>query len=70
MKHEKTTAPKIQIKTYSTKEVAGLYGISGKTLRKWLTPFDKEIGKRIGYYYNPKQVGIIFDKLGLPEHQI
>jgi len=28
---------KIQIKTYSGKELAGLYNISPKTLRKWLT---------------------------------
>ena len=67
MKHDKSTTPKIQIKTYSTKEVAGLYGISGKTLKKWLMPFEGEIGKRIGYYYNPKQIGIIFEKLGSPE---
>lgn len=57
----------IEIKTYSVKEVAGLYGISSKTLKKWLTPFEKEIGERIGYFYTPKQVRIIFEKLGLPE---
>jgi transposase len=66
MEKIKTITLKIQIKTYSVKEVAGLYGISGKTLKKWLTPFEKEIGERRGYFYNPKQVGIIFEKLGLP----
>lgn len=55
------------IKTYSVKEVAGLYGISTKTLRKWLKPFKKEIGERQGHFYYPKQVRIIFEKLGLPE---
>jgi len=66
MKEEKLITRKIQVKTYSVKEVADLYCISNKTLKKWLTPFEKEIGERRGYFYNPKQVGIIFEKLGLP----
>ena len=67
MKQEKSNEKRIQIKTYSVKEVAGLYAISRKTLKNWLAPFEKEIGERIGYFYNPKQVGIIFEKLGIPE---
>lgn len=67
MKQEKSITQKIQVKTYSVKEMAELYCISNKTLKKWLTPFEKEIGERRGYFYNPKQVGIIFEKLGLPE---
>lgn len=67
MEQDKTTAQKIHIKTYSVKEVAGLYGISGKTLKNWLSPFEIEIGERRGYFYNPRQVGIIFERLGLPE---
>lgn len=47
--------------------MAGLYEISKKTLNKWLIPFEDEIGERRGHFYNPKQVGIIFDKLGLPD---
>ncbi|MCC7302473.1 MAG: hypothetical protein IT233_07520 [Bacteroidia bacterium] len=66
MKQTELVMRAIPVKTYSVKEVAGLYGISGKTLKKWLAPFEKEIGQRIGYFYNPKQVRIIFDKLGLP----
>jgi transposase len=66
MEEGKSTKRRIQVKTYSVKEVAELYGISGKTLKKWLYPFEKEIGERRGYFYNPKQVGIIFEKLGLP----
>ena len=54
MKQHESPIPKIHIKTYSVKEVAGLYGISTKTLKKWLTPFEKEIGERRGYFYYPK----------------
>lgn len=67
MKQAKLTPLKIQVKTYSVKEVADLYSVSKKTLNKWLSPFEDEIGERRGYFYNPKQVGIIFEKLGLPE---
>ena len=67
MKQDKQTTRKTQVKTYSVKEMAGLYEISKKTLNKWLTPFETEIGERRGHFYNPKQVGVIFEKLGHPD---
>lgn len=67
MRQNESASRTIPVKTYSVKEIAGLYGISGKTLKKWLAPFEGEIGERIGYFYNPKQVQTIFEKLGLPE---
>lgn len=67
MKQNESITRVILVKTYSVKEVAGLYGISGKTLKKWLAPFENEIGERIGYFYNPRQVRVIFEKLGPPE---
>jgi transposase-like protein len=67
MKQNENTSTRIRIKAYSVKEVAELYGISGKILKKWLDPFEKEIGHRVGHFYNPKQIKIIFDKLGSPE---
>ena len=70
MQQTEPVIQKIPVKTYSVKEVAGLYGISSKTLTKWLTPFEKEIGERSGYFYYPKQIKVIFDKLGLPETRI
>lgn len=66
MKQETLITRKIQVRTYSVKEVADLYCISNKTLKKWLKPFENELGERMGYFYNPKQVRIIFEKLGLP----
>ncbi|MBI3521453.1 MAG: hypothetical protein HY062_19095 [Bacteroidetes bacterium] len=60
------TTEKIEIKSYSKKELANLYAIGVRTLTTWLEPFHKEIGKRHGRYYNPKQIRYIFDKLGLP----
>jgi uncharacterized protein YjcR len=66
MKHLELTAQKVLIKAYSVKEIAGLYNISPKTLRRWLTPFAKEIGERKGHSYTPKQIRIIFEELGIP----
>ena len=70
MQQNEQVIQKTPVKTYSVKELAGLYNISSKTLKNWLTPFEKEIGERRGYFYYPKQVKIIFEKLGLPETDI
>ncbi|MBI2269940.1 MAG: hypothetical protein HYU69_06215 [Bacteroidetes bacterium] len=67
MKQNESTSPKIQLKAYSKKEVAQFYEVSPKTLKTWLTPFENEIGQKMGRFYNPKQMKIIFDKLGIPE---
>jgi intergrase/recombinase len=58
---------KIQIKAYSIKELASVYEVSEKIIRQWLTPFESEIGTKIGWYYTPKQAEIIFTKLGIPQ---
>jgi len=54
---------------YSIKELAELYEVDPKTLRKWLKPLQDDLGKRIGRYYNVYQVGIIFLALGKPYHK-
>ena len=60
----------IMLKPYSVKEIAELYSISLKTLKKWLAPFVNEIGEKRGRYYTVLQVEIIFTKLGVPHKQI
>ena len=57
---------KLEIKAYSKQELADLYNIGVRSMHTWLEPFKKDIGKRYGRYYTPKQVRIIFEKLGLP----
>lgn len=66
MKQNQFKAPKIQLKAYSLSEVAVLYEVSGKTLNTWLKPFKKEIGQKLGRYYTPKQMRLIFERLGMP----
>jgi hypothetical protein len=48
-------------------ELAGLYGVSRPTFRKWIAPYHKKIGKRIGRYFTIKQVKSIFKILGAPD---
>ncbi len=54
------------IKAQSKKELAEAYNISYHTLQQWLKPFQNEIGPYVGRMYSPKQVEIIYDKLGAP----
>jgi hypothetical protein len=67
MKQNVSTGPKVQLKAYSTKEVAEFYGICERTMKTWLIPYQNEIGPRMGRFYTPKQVKIIFEKLGIPQ---
>ena len=67
MKEQVLTTPSIQLRAYSKTEIAELYKLSMKSLTKWLVPLEKELGPRIGRFYNPKQVEIIFKELGIPK---
>ncbi len=55
-----------RIKAYTLKQLAEAYGTPERTFRKWLVPIASKIGKRIGHYFNPKQVKTIVDYLGMP----
>ncbi len=50
----------------TSNQLAKLYGISLKTLYRWLEPFRDSIGEKYGRYYNNAQVKIILQKLGMP----
>jgi len=60
-----------QILTVLTlKEIAIMYGVSDRTVRKWLKPHENKIGEKVGWYYSVNQVKIIFQCLGLPNRTI
>lgn len=67
-KEEITTTQVLTVLTL--KEIATLYGVSDRTLKKWLIPFDEKIGKKVGWYYSVNQVKTIFQSLGLPNRAI
>lgn len=57
----------IHLRPTTLAELASLYGVSKPTLRKWIKPFAKELGERIGYKYSIRQVQLILQKLSMPE---
>ena len=60
------TSEKKRVRPYTLLDLSRLYKISKPTLRKRLIPLQEEMGLRIGNYYNPRQIRIIFEKLGTP----
>jgi hypothetical protein len=70
MKKKETVEQEIRLKPYSITELAELYECSLKTLKTWLRYFEKELGPRMGHYYTPKQIKIIFEELGVPREKM
>ncbi len=60
----------IEVKPYSLTELAVLYGVSNRTIKNWIKPFQNLIGKKVGRYYTIPQVKIILFNLGLPGRYI
>ncbi len=56
----------IDIKPSTLKQLAAQYGVCDRTFIKWLKPFDKQLGSRVGHFYSVNQVKIIYKKLGVP----
>jgi hypothetical protein len=54
------------LRPYSVKEIASIYNVCDKTLKKWLKPHEPLIGVKQGRYFTVVQVKVIFEKLGLP----
>lgn len=54
------------LKVYCKKDLLHLYGVTYKTLAKWLRPMASEIGPLHGRSFTTAQVKIIFDTLGYP----
>ncbi len=62
-----STTNDVTVKAYTMKELSALYGISPKSFKTWLAPYEEVIGKKKGWYYTALQVEIIFEKLGIPK---
>src|SRR5258705_3987218 len=65
-KEEPGTRAFIRVKPTTSKELCDLYGVSSKTLKKWLAPFESEIGGRNCSVYTVVQVEGIFSRMGVP----
>jgi hypothetical protein len=54
-----------EIRPYSTRELAGIYNVCDKTMKKCIKPFIGEVGEKNGRYYSVAQVKVIY-KLAVP----
>ena len=61
-----STIQSIAIKPCTLTELATIYGVGIRTMKKWITPHQESIGEKHGRIYTALQVKIIFEKLGLP----
>ena len=61
-----STIHSTQIKPCTLTELAAIYGVGIRTMKKWITPHQQAIGQKQGRIYTNLQVKIIFEKLGLP----
>lgn len=59
----------LEIRPQTKQDLANAYGVSSRTLNKWLSPFGQHIGKRMGHTYTPKQVRTIYELLGPPSYE-
>lgn len=53
----------IRLTTYTSADLAKIYGISVQTVRRWVKPLEPLIGERMGHYFTPKQMGYIREEL-------
>ena len=51
-------------KPMTVAQLAARWGVSPNTVRRWLKPFEKEIGPKQGNIYPPRQVAVILSNLG------
>jgi len=70
MKEIEVIKQTIRVKPFSVTELAEFYGCSVKTIKTWLAPIEKDVGRRMGHYYTPKQIRIIFAEWGVPADAI
>jgi hypothetical protein len=61
-----TVKQAIVIKPCSVAELAALYGVSVKIMRRWLNVTEPYTGKRRGRFYTAMQVATILRRLGVP----
>ena len=60
------TTKAIRVRPYTTRELAEIYGICSRTMKRWIEPLKEEVGEKRGRYYTVNQVRIIFEEIGLP----
>jgi hypothetical protein len=55
------------IKPYRIIDLAGIFDVNRKTMRRWMNNFPNELGKRDGKYFSISQVEFMIAQFGLPK---
>jgi hypothetical protein len=61
---------RIELKAYTTAELADMYEVARKTFYRWIKSCSSEIGPRVGSVWNKEQVKIIWRIFGDPNERI
>jgi hypothetical protein len=56
----------VPLKAYNLTELARIYDVTPVTMKKWIKPFEKELGVKCARLYTIPQVKMIFENLSLP----
>ncbi len=59
---------RVSVRDYTLIQLAGIYSVSRYIMLRKLLPYRAEVGQPTGYYYDPRQVGLIFKLIPLPSH--
>lgn len=62
----KVNKTKWALKPSTKKDLAELYEMKARAFYSLFKPHENVIGKKLGYYYSPRQVEILFQCIGLP----
>ena len=60
------TDGKLFVKPYRLSDLAAIFDVNRKTMRKWLDKYPDELSKREGKYFSIRQVEFCLEKFGLP----
>lgn len=56
------------LQTYTTEELATMYGVHSATFLRWFDEkFKEKVGVKKGWFFTIRQVQLIFEEFGRPE---
>jgi len=54
------------VKPYRLSDLASIFDVNRKTMRKWMDKYPNDLSRHEGKYFSVRQVEFCLDKFGLP----
>lgn len=54
------------VKPYRLSDLAAIFDVNRKTMRKWMDRYPEDLSRHEGKYFSVRQVEFCLDKFGLP----